>query len=49
MAKSFISYIESCLAKDEDVVQFEAAKSICELFEVFGAGISVENAFQVLV
>ena len=49
MAKSFISYIESCLAKDEDVVQFEAAKSICELFEVFGTGINVENAFQVLV
>jgi hypothetical protein len=49
MAKSFISYIESCLTKDEDVVQFEAAKSICELYDIFGAGISVENAFQVLV
>lgn len=45
MAKSFIAYIESCLAKDEDVVQFEAAKSICELFEIFGAGINLENAF----
>ena len=49
MAKSFVQYIESCLTKDEDVVQFEAAKSICELFEIFGAGINVENAFQVLV
>ena len=45
MAKSFVSWVESYLAKDEDVVQFEAAKSICELFEVFGAGVNVQNAF----
>jgi hypothetical protein len=44
-AKSFIQYIESCLPKDEDVVQFEAAKSMCELFEVFGPAIEIETAF----
>lgn len=49
MAKSFIGYIESCLTKDEDVVQFEAAKTICELFDHFGSAINVESAFQVLV
>jgi hypothetical protein len=45
MAKSFIGYIESCLTKDEDVVQFEAAKTICELFDHFGSAINVESAF----
>jgi hypothetical protein len=30
-------------------VQLEAAKSMCELFEVFGTVIDVEVAFQVLM
>lgn len=47
-AKTFIQYIESCLPKDEESVQFEAAKSICELYEVFGSVIEVELAFQIL-
>lgn len=48
-AVTFIAYIESCLIKDEDVVQFEAAKSMCELFDLMGPGINVEPAFQVLI
>jgi hypothetical protein len=49
-AKNFITFIESCLPKEEEVVQFEAAKSMCELFEVFGGKvIDIEVAFQVLV
>ena len=44
-AKTFIQYIESCLPKDEEPVQLEAAKSICELFDVFGTVIDVEVAF----
>lgn len=44
-AVTFIAYIESCLVKDEDVVQFEAAKSMCELFDLMGPGINVESAF----
>jgi coatomer subunit gamma len=48
-AKTFIAYIESCLPKDEEAVQLEAAKSICELYEVFGTVIDVEVAFQILV
>ena len=44
-AKTFIAYIESCLPKDEEAVQLEAAKSMCELFEVFGTVIDVEVAF----
>jgi len=44
-AKTFIQYIESCLPKEEEAVQFEAAKSICELFDVFGSVIEVEVAF----
>ena len=48
-AQTFVQYIESCLTKDEDVVQFEAAKSMCELFDLIGAGINIENAFQVLI
>ena len=30
-------------------MQFEAAKSMCELFDLIGAGINIENAFQVLI
>ena len=48
-AKTFISYIESCLPKEEEAVYLEAAKSICELFEVFGTVIDIEVAFQILV
>ena len=44
-AKTFVAYIESTLVKDEDVVQFEAAKSMCELFDIFGPAINVESAF----
>ena len=44
-AKTFIQYIESCLPKEDETVQFEAAKSICELFDVFGTVIEVEVAF----
>ena len=44
-AKTFIQYIESCLPKEDETVQFEAAKSICELFDVFGSVIEVEVAF----
>jgi len=48
-AKTFVSYIESNLTKEEDVVQFEAAKSMCELHEAFGSVIDVETAFQILI
>ena len=44
-SKTFIQYIETCLPKEDETVQFEAAKSICELFEVFGSVIDVEVAF----
>lgn len=44
-AKTFISYIQTCLAKEDDTVQFEAAKTMCELFEVLGSVIEVETAF----
>ena len=30
-------------------MQFEAAKSICELFDLIGPAINVESAFQVLI
>lgn len=46
---AFIKYIETLLTKDEDMVQFESAKTICELYELFGPSINVETAFQVLV
>jgi hypothetical protein len=36
------------LQKEDDTVQFEAAKTMCELFEVFGNQIDVETPFQVL-
>lgn len=48
--KGFLGYIESALApREDDAVQFEAAKTLCELFEVFGPVVSVEGAFSVLV
>lgn len=34
--------------KEGDAVQFEAAKTICELFEAQGGSFDVEGAFQVL-
>jgi len=37
------------LTKEEDMVQFEAAKTMCELFEVFGPVVNVEVPFQVLI
>jgi coatomer protein complex subunit gamma len=43
-----LGYIEGCLTKEDDAVQFEAAKTMCELFEVFGTAINVELPFQVL-
>jgi len=46
--KTFIGYIELCLTRDDDTVQFEAAKTICELYEIFGGSIDVETPFQVL-
>lgn len=44
-ANTFIKYIETCLPKEDETVQFEAAKSICELHECFGGAIDVEVAF----
>ena len=46
---AFIKYIETLLTKDEDMVQFESAKTICELYELYGDSVNVETAFQVLV
>lgn len=46
--KAFLAFIDSCLKKEEDSVQFEAAKTQCELFEAFGNVIDVETPFQVL-
>lgn len=34
--------------KEDDSVQFEAAKSICELFDVHGTAVDVEGAFTIL-
>ena len=48
-ANVFLKFIDGCLTKEEDSVQFEAAKTMCELFEVFGSSVNVETAFQVLV
>jgi len=48
-AKTFVTYIESNLTKEEDVVQFEASKAMCELHEAFGSIIDVETAFQILI
>lgn len=47
--KSFLAYIEGCLTKEDDAVQFEAAKTMCELFETFGPVVNVETPFQVLI
>ncbi len=44
-----MKFIEGALLKEEDAVQFEAAKTMCELFEVYGPSVNVETAFQVLV
>lgn len=35
--------------KEGDAVQFEAAKTVCELFEQLGSSVDVEGAFAVLV
>lgn len=44
-----MSFIESKLHKDEEEsVQFEAAKTLCELHEVYGSVIEIEPPFQVL-
>jgi enhancing lycopene biosynthesis protein 2 len=45
----FLKFIESKLDKEEESVIFEAAKTLCELFEVYGSVVDVEPAFQVLV
>jgi len=47
--KTFLAYIESSLTKEEDPVQFDAAKTMCELFEVFDPVVNVEVPFKVLV
>jgi len=47
--KTFLSFIEQSLTKEEDAVQFEAAKTMCELFETFGPVVNVEVPFQVLI
>lgn len=47
-ARLFLSFIESKLTKEEESVQFEAAKTLCELHEVYGQVIDIEPPFQVL-
>ncbi len=44
-AKLFLSFIESKLNKEEESVMFEAAKTLCELYEVYGSVIEVEAPF----
>lgn len=45
-AKLFLSFIESKLDnKEEECVQFEAARTLCELFEVYGAVVEIEPPF----
>ena len=45
-ARLFLSFIESKLNKsEEESVQFEAAKTLCELNEVYGTVIDVEPPF----
>ena len=44
----FLSFIESKLSKEDESVMFEAAKTLCELYEVYGSVIEVEAPFQVL-
>mmetsp|Transcript_28981 Transcript_28981/g.27935 ORF Transcript_28981/g.27935 Transcript_28981/m.27935 type:complete len:124 (+) Transcript_28981:205-576(+) len=46
--KTFIAFIEMCLQKEDDPVQFEAAKTLCELHELMDSSIDVEVPFQVL-
>lgn len=48
-AKLFLSFIESKMDKEDDSVMFEAAKTLCELHEVYGQVIDVEPPFQILV
>jgi len=43
--KTFLAYIEGNLTKEEEPVQFESAKTLCELFEVFGPVVNVETPF----
>jgi hypothetical protein len=40
-----LTFIESNLDKQDDSVQFEAAKTLCELHEVYGSVIDVEPPF----
>lgn len=47
-ANLFLGFIVSKLSKEGESVQFEAAKTLCELHEVYGAVIDVEPPFQVL-
>jgi hypothetical protein len=44
-AKLFLSFIESKLTKEDESVQFESAKTLCELYEVYGSVINVEAPF----
>jgi len=45
-AKLFLSFIESKLdSKEEESVQFEAAKTLCELYEVYGTVVEIEPPF----
>lgn len=47
-ARLFLTFIETKLNKEDESVQFEAAKTLCELNEVYGSVIDVEPPFQVL-
>jgi hypothetical protein len=44
-AKLLLTFIESKLNKEDESVQFEAAKTLCELYEVYGPVIDVEPPF----
>lgn len=44
-AKVFLAFIESKLNKEDESVQFEAAKTLCELYEMYGPVIDVEAPF----
>ena len=46
--KTFLAYFDKLLQKEDDAVQFEAAKTMCELFEIYGSVIQVEAPFSVL-
>lgn len=43
-----MTFVEQCLNKEEEGVEFEAAKTLCELFEAYGNIINVEAAFSKL-